>query len=355
MMNRASLFRIAVAVNAAAISVGLAACGGGGGGSPAPVPAPAPAPTPTPPPISLPPSSPSPPPLPPPTTPPPPAAGTASYNILDSHGTLHVVRPNSSGYSYVLLFNDGTSRSFNPLSDLESGTRRVRLNDGVPFGFDLQTAESTTSAVVAFANGNQTVWPAGYAPALGFVATPGLSLSQIAGTYRLLGQSCNRTALSCGRDYATARLQADGSVRVCRFSEYSDTCALPVTATYAAAGSGEGGNEGVWRNGSSYLVAATSGAGGGIAFTISSGNLLYIYMGFLDSQGQDISQVGANHVQFSSAGLFSSMALPLTGPFTPVTPNGPYADANGNQLLRATNGQTLMLAPLLSTAALPPP
>jgi hypothetical protein len=252
-----------------------------------------------------------------------------------------------------MRFNDGTSRSLNPLTDLESDPKRLRLSDGAAFGQDLQIVETSTRAVVAFANGSQTVWPAGWAQGMGFVATPGITLGQVAGTYLLLGQSCDRTAFACGRDYATARLQSDGSLRICRFADYSDTCANAVTVVYGNAAAAEGGGEGVWRSNNSYLLAADAAGGGGIALTVSNGNLLYIYMGFNLAIGQDVSKTGINHVQYSSAGLFGLAPIEVSGALTPIAPTGAYQDTSGNMLIRAANGQTVQLAPLLKTAVTP--
>jgi hypothetical protein len=284
---------------------------------------------------------------------PPPAAGTVSYNVIDNHGTLHVVRPNANGYSYALRFNDGSSHSLNPLTDLEADSKRLRLWDGATLGYDLQVVATSTRAVVAFANGAQLVWPAGWAQGLGFVASPGLTLSQIAGTYLLLGQSCDRTTFGCGRDYATARLQSDGSLRICRFAEYSDTCASSVSVTYGVASAAEGGGEGVWRSSNSYLIAAPTGDGGGIALTVSSGNLLYIYMGFNSALSQDVGSVDSNHVQYNSVGLYSSAPIVVSGALTSLSPAGVYQDGSGNMLIRAANGQVVQMASLLKAAGTP--
>jgi hypothetical protein len=365
MNRRTVLFRAGLLASVVATSVGLAACGGGGSSAvptpappvplpPAPSPPPpAPTPTPTPPPVTLPPPAPSPTPLPPPSTLPPPAAGTASYNVIDNHGTLHVVRPNANGYSYALRFNDGSSHSLNPLTNLEADPKRLRLWDGATLGYDLQLVATSTRAVVAFANGAQLVWPAGWAQGLGFVASPGLTLSQIAGTYLLLGQSCDRTTFGCGRDYATARLQSDGSLRICRFAEYSDTCPNSLSLTFGVASAAEGGGEGVWRSSNSYLIAAPTADGGAIAFTISSGNLLYIYMGFNSTLGQNPGGVGADHVQYSSVGLYSSAPIAVSGALTSISAAGVYQDGSGNMLIRAANGQVVQMAPLLRAAGMP--
>ncbi|MGZ8255248.1 MAG: hypothetical protein ACXWVT_10385, partial [Burkholderiaceae bacterium] len=197
------------------------------------------------------------------------------------------------------------------------------------------------------------VWPAGWAQGLGFVASPGLTLSQIAGTYVLLGQSCDRTTFACGHDYATARLQSDGSLRICRFAEYSDTCANSVSVTYSPAAAAEGGGEGVWRSNNSHLIAAPTAEGGGIALTVSSGNLLFIYMGFSGALGRDVGGVGSSHVQYNSVGLYSAAPIAVSGALSSISPVGVYQDEAGNMLIRASNGQVVQMAPLLKAAGTP--
>ncbi|WP_232431401.1 hypothetical protein [Cupriavidus sp. UYPR2.512] len=175
------------------------------------------------------------------------------------------------------------------------------------------------------------------------------ALSDIAGTYKVLGQRCLSDTSTCNSVAATARISSNGALRLCIGAEYSDTCTPGISRTLSPANTilSTTNAWSVGSSGESLVVSATRGT---IAFSYRDVQL--------DTSQQPIST--DNFTFFGQRDNFTANTVPsasmlsfdVNGQVKATVPDangwavgankplqGFFQDGAGNTYLQSTTGQ----------------
>jgi hypothetical protein len=151
-------------------------------------------------------------------TPTTPSVSYTPYNAVLAAGATVKLRPAFGGYAYEEHTFEGGAMHSGPLTPTSAGGGSQVAASGLSLRYF-----ATSDAGLVTWSPNTSGYSA--STGLGVDASTAVSLADVAGTYRLIGQKCHPATRTCSLAYGSAAVTATGSLRVCMASEFSDTCA----------------------------------------------------------------------------------------------------------------------------------
>ncbi|UIF88442.1 excalibur calcium-binding domain-containing protein (plasmid) [Cupriavidus necator] len=282
-----------------------------------------------------------------PSQPSQPSTPTTSYTsktFLTAHGTLIELAARSGGYSFSYAdVNGGAGGATGPVAESAAGGGQ----EVSAVGRAVRYYRTSDGFLLAWAPALGSLGPA---PGVGVEATGSpAALSDIAGTYKVLGQRCLSDTSTCNSVAATARISSNGALRLCIGAEYSDTCTPGISRTLSPANTilSTTNAWSVGSSGESLVVSATRGT---IAFSYRDVQL--------DTSQQPIST--DNFTFFGQRDNFTANTVPsasmlsfdVNGQVKATVPDangwavgankplqGFFQDGAGNTYLQSTTGQ----------------